>query len=408
MADRGCGNGEVSYWVSDHRRQCLSPIERLRWRGVTGDQFIFAIDFSSLNRTSGRRSFGGCGLHDVHRGDANPYLKAMAILGHAVSNIVPARPGRPIFLGFAAADRKVFSLGSSEDCLRYDVEAGLWRYKEIAPFIRAGHPSSSSYSTVIDAAMEIVAAAGGFHILVILTCGRLFDLGSADAARTLNAIEKSRGCPLSINFVGVGDGPWSGLYNQSIRRVHSNTNFVNFTETSAMPMEPHEKQDRLVSACLRAAPRQLLAFEDKLALSISPLAGGGRLPRPPPPFDWGSRIQLPPVSVLQAEAAGQLITRGPLMNSGPYSPHWTPSSSSLASSSRWKSSHHGYGSAIPSVVDQDLDGSRCLRCSSTAEIVNALFTECGHQTCVPCAMTKAVMFCPVCQSAANNWVEVFR
>ncbi|GBG81003.1 hypothetical protein CBR_g31559 [Chara braunii] len=290
-----------------------SAIGRLSSLGITGDNLIIAFDFAMDNLTGGASSFGGDCLHDVSKGFPNQYMFSAAIVGHAMSNLCGGKAGRPVFLGFGAADRDVFSLGTANEHLRYEMRAGLRRYKQIAPHVRLG--ASSSYVAPIEAAIE-VAEKDGFHLLVIITCGRRNDMRA-----TASALERASKHPLSIVFVGVGDGPWTFFRDFRMclaendraesRMALTNTSFISFRDMSAMP-RVRAKKDVLVSpGCLRELPDQ---YDDmaRRGLITAHRAGCRCAQR------RSHRILLPPIDVFWAEAAGRLVCREPVMEYGPY------------------------------------------------------------------------------------------
>ncbi|GBG80992.1 hypothetical protein CBR_g31548 [Chara braunii] len=293
-----------------NRRKERSIIDQLSAFGITADNLVIALDFAVDNRTAGMSSFGGDCLHAVHKGIPNQYMLSMAIVGHAMSNLSVGRAGRPVFLGFSAADRDVFSLGSGEGCVRYDMHSGLRRYKQIAPYVPLGKPSS--YAAPIEAAIEIVEK-GGFYLLVVFTCGRNEEMWT-----TVTALKKASKYPLSIVFVGVGDGQWRFFQDLRMclglddtpeaRTALSNTSFVNFRDILAMPRVLREKEVRLSSACLHDLPDQYESFVQRGIITAQRCK-----------CRRDSCILLPPDNVLRAEAARRLSCAEPVMAYGPYS-----------------------------------------------------------------------------------------
>ena len=73
-------------------------------------------------------------------------------------------------------------------------------------------------SELIRRAVDVVAATGGYHILVIIADGNITRGSSQEEGSlspfeqdSVDAIVEASSYPLSIVMIGVGDGPWEQM-----------------------------------------------------------------------------------------------------------------------------------------------------------------------------------------------------
>ncbi|GBG80998.1 hypothetical protein CBR_g31554 [Chara braunii] len=430
--------------------------ERLRALELNHGNLIIAFDFAARNLTAGRSSFGGRCLHAVNQGDPNPYMRSAAMIGRVVGDL-SSKSARSVLLGFGASNQPVvFSIESSSTSPRCDLEPELWRYKEIAAQVTLGH---SSFAAPIDAAMKIVQQ-DGFHVLIIVTCGRGSDLG-AEAEESIMALKKASKYPLSIVFAVVGDGPCSGLHNLRMRLgveaskestiALSNITIVDFQEHFSKPHTIGEKQIRFASACLDALPDQYRSFRDRGILNCHQRTHAGT-----------ARVEIPPCR-LQGEdnsnggARSQLLSGGWATGYGPCSTTYYRASSARSSRDcSYGASGSGYSGADSSLGAKqrpNQSGSASLprahAASGGSRLVGAgppfaddrlaspsssaagfslhregicdicftakaaaQFSDCPHRTCVSCAQQmrswskNRKMACPFCRAKVNGWKKL--
>ena len=194
--------------IQDSFEDLPSLLAALRRRGLESSRLIMATDFTKSNRWNGVRTFGGRSLHALSPPPLlNPYEEALSIIGATLrefddENLIAA-------FGFGCArthDRAVFSFNAGERPCR-GFEDVLARYRALAPSVLLSGPTN--FAPVIYKAMRLVQKSGGhYHILLIVGDGQV-DTESAEEA-TLGAIVAASAFPLSIIFVGVGDGNKEG------------------------------------------------------------------------------------------------------------------------------------------------------------------------------------------------------
>ncbi|XP_012848392.1 PREDICTED: E3 ubiquitin-protein ligase RGLG1-like [Erythranthe guttata] len=270
----------------------------LRKYGWDSSNLIVGIDFTKSNEQSGRESFGGRCLHhitDNNNDEANnnllnPYEHAIQIIGSTLSsydedNQIPC-------FGFgdvSTNDQHVFSFyPDSRPCNGF--EEALSRYREIVPNVQLSGPSS--FAPIIETAIGIVDQSGGqYHILLIIADGQVTRSVDTEAGKlspqeqsTVNAIVEASKYPLSIIFVGVGDGPWDKLieFDDNIPiRAFDNIQFVNFTEIMSSNVDLPEKEEKFALAALMEIPIQYKAIRE-LDLLSKHIGSRMRTPLPPP------------------------------------------------------------------------------------------------------------------------------
>ncbi|XP_078167782.1 E3 ubiquitin-protein ligase RGLG2-like isoform X2 [Carex rostrata] len=258
--------------------------------GLESSNLIIGVDFTKSNEWTGKNSFNGLSLH--HIGDsANPYEKAITIIGETMSNfdddnLIPC-------FGFGDAsthDRDVFSFYHDQRPCNGTAEV-LKRYRELIPHIRLAGPTS--FAPIIEMAMTVVESSGGqYHVLLIIADGQITrSVGTADGQLspqerlTTDAIVKASEFPLSIVLVGVGDGPWDMMreFDDNIpARSFDNFQFVNFTEIMSKRISQPKKEAEFALAALMEIPSQYKAIIGLQILGRQTGRCPSRVPLPPP------------------------------------------------------------------------------------------------------------------------------
>ncbi|WOL03666.1 hypothetical protein Cni_G12386 [Canna indica] len=276
--------------ISDDYHTLEQVSEALAKAGLESSNLIVGIDFTKSNEWSGKFSFGGRSLHHIGN-TPNPYEQAISIIGRTLSsfdedNLIPC-------YGFGDAsthDQDVFSFYPNDrPCDGF--QDALARYRELLPHLRLAGPTS--FAPIIEMAMTIVEKSGGqYHVLVIIADGqvtRSVDTQSGHLSsqeqKTIDAIVKASGLPLSIILVGVGDGPWDMMkeFDDNIpTRAFDNFQFVNFTEIMSKNIPQTRKETTFALAALMEIPSQYKATLELGILGRQSGKSPQRVPLPPP------------------------------------------------------------------------------------------------------------------------------
>ncbi|KAL3584235.1 hypothetical protein D5086_015296 [Populus alba] len=282
---------------------CIAEvISALRKAGLESSNLILGIDFTKSNEWTGTRSFHRKSLHAIGS-TLNPYEQAISIIGRTLSpfdedNLIPC-------FGFGDAsthDKYVFSFyPDNRPC--NGLEEALARYREIVPHLKLSGPTS--FAAIIDAAIDIVERSGQYHVLVIIADGQVTRAPdtppgqlSPQEQATVNSIVAASKHPLSIIFVGVGDGPWDAMqqFDDNIpQREFDNFQFVNFTKIMLDNTEASKKETAFALAALMEIPLQYRATQ-RLQHTDHDLVGGPR-----------TRPLLPPREVIDHDNAVKSI-----------------------------------------------------------------------------------------------------
>ncbi|XP_014500419.1 E3 ubiquitin-protein ligase RGLG2 isoform X2 [Vigna radiata var. radiata] len=321
--------------------------EALERAGLESCNLIVGIDFTKSNEWTGKKSFNGRSLH--HIGNLlNPYEQAISIIGKTLAafdedNLIPC-------FGFGDAsthDQDIFSFYPDErSCIGF--EEVLSRYREIVPHLRLAGPTS--FEPIIEMAMTIVEQSGGqYHVLVIITDGQVTkNVGkhgklSPQEQKTVDAIVAASKFPLSIIFVGVGDGPFHTMkeFDDNISaHVFGNFEFVNFTEIMSKNIPPSRKEASFALSALMEIPSQ-----------------------------YKTAIELNLLGCLQASAPQRVALPLPTYTSVPCFTY---------------------------------DNQLCPICLSNAK---DMVFGCGHQTCCECG--PDLESCPMCRSPINTRIKLY-
>ncbi|KAL5760000.1 hypothetical protein ACOSP7_018502 [Xanthoceras sorbifolium] len=378
--------------IDDNYKTLDQVTAALSHAGLESSNLIVGIDFTKSNEWTGARSFNRRSLHYIGYGQ-NPYEQAISIIGKTLSafdedNLIPC-------FGFGDAsthDQDVFSFFPDERFCN-GFEEVLSQYREIVPTLRLAGPTS--FAPVIEMAMTIVEQSGGqYHVLVIIADGqvtRSVDTRhgqlSPQEQKTIDAIVRASGFPLSIIVVGVGDGPWDMMkeFDDNIpARAFDNFQFVNFTEIMSKYTEPSRKETEFALAALMEIPSQY-----KATIELGILGQQHAVNAP-------DRVSLPP----------------PMYNA--------PSSSSSSKPSRSSSfqqsapSYSGYDARAPVHSGYDTPVSTAPPSSSLYDnqICPICLTNpkdmafgCGHQTCCECG--EDLETCPICRSPIQTRIRLY-
>ncbi|KAI3951991.1 hypothetical protein MKW92_029877 [Papaver armeniacum] len=342
--------------------------------GLESTSLIVGIDFTKSNERKGAISFNNKSLH--HIGEVtNPYELAVTVIGETLSalnnednNLIPC-------FGFgdeSTVDEDVFSFYSDQRPCN-GIEEVLDRYRELVPQVRLAGPTS--FAPIIETAIDIVENSGRrFHVLLIIADGQVTrssntGIGqlSLQEQETIDAIVKASAYPLSIVFVGVGDGPWDMMKefdNNIPHRTFDNFQFVNLTEILSQDISLEQMHSEIALAALMEIPSQYLATLELQGLRNT--HERWRSPLPPPINHCQSPLPFP---------TGQ-------------QPHGNFTNSAASSNSR-------------SAEDtrEEVDCPICLENSRD------LAFGCGHRTCHECG--SELSLCPICRTPISIRIKLY-
>lgn len=299
-----CSNNMVSLTASygellQRMRTSLSNVGLLN-----SCHIMLGVGFSSTNLWSGQRTFGRC-MHGVHSNChwATPYEEVIMTLGRTVDtlngdNVIPC-------YGFGdcrTLDKSIFPwYKDGHPCQGFDEVHR--RYRFIAQHVVMG--LRSSFAPIIHHAIREVQNQGfQYHILVLMSDGifsktaegqthpprgqgwrRGRGRGSAGSAgseseefnqaewENVAAIVEASNYPMSIIYVGVGDGttisndePWKYIerYTKGLSvygQKFNNFTFVNYAECMKSAGTKHEQEACLAFNILKDIPRQYMCIQ---------------------------------------------------------------------------------------------------------------------------------------------------
>ncbi|KAG6768522.1 hypothetical protein POTOM_027443 [Populus tomentosa] len=301
--DRNYQRGQHPTYIADNFNSLDQVISALRKAGLESSNLILGIDFTKSNEWTGTRSFHRKSLHAIGS-TLNPYEQAISIIGRTLSpfdedNLIPCFD---LVMVTSTHDKYVFSFyPDNRPC--NGLEEALARYREIVPHLKLSGPTS--FAAIIDAAIDIVERSGQYHVLVIIADGQVTRAPDTPPGRlspqeqaTVNSIVAASKHPLSIIFVGVGDGPWDAMqqFDDNIpQREFDNFQFVNFTKIMLDNTEASKKETAFALAALMEIPLQYRATQ-RLQHTDHDLVGGPR-----------TRPLLPPREVIDHDNAVKSI-----------------------------------------------------------------------------------------------------
>ncbi|GLT25095.1 hypothetical protein SLA2020_002470 [Shorea laevis] len=357
---------QQSTTIADNFNSLAEVISALREAGLESSNLILGVDFTKSNEWTGRYSFNRRSLHAIGS-TPNPYEQAISIIGQTLSpfdedNLIPC-------FGFGDAsthDQHVFSFYPDH---RYchGFEEALARYREIVPFLKLSGPTS--FAPIIKAAIDTVERSNGqYHVLVIVADGQVTRNPDTPPGRfspqeeaTINSIVSASHYPLSIIFVGVGDGPWDAMqqFDDNIpQRAFDNFQFVNFTKIMSENTESSKKEAAFALAALMEIPHQYRATINLHPVNRELVNGSHTRPLPPPRevIDHDNAVKSIPPRMIFEKVEPAVPVAEPV----------------------------------------------CPICSTKPK---DLAFGCGHTTCKDCG--SAISSCPVCQQPITKRLRLF-
>ncbi|XP_008797064.2 E3 ubiquitin-protein ligase RGLG2-like isoform X2 [Phoenix dactylifera] len=319
--------------IDDNYTSLNEVTDALQQAGLESSNLIVGIDFTKSNNWTGKYSYNGRCLHDTGA-TQNPYEQAISIIGQTLSpfdedNLIPC-----------------FGFGDGP----------------------------TSFAPIIEMAMNIVEQSGGqYHILLIIADGQVTGSENSESGRlswqeqkTVEAIVKASGFPLSIILVGVGDGPWDMMkkYDDYIpERSFDNFQFVNFTEIMSKNVPQSIKESDFALAALMEIPSQYTATLNLGILGSRAIISPKRTPCLPP---YGSYAAAFSVSD-------------------------TFRSTSFPQSVLHMSGYNSIRASAPPAASPASCNKICSVCFMNPK---DMAFDCGHQTCYGCGLN--LQACPIC------------
>ncbi|KAK4798213.1 hypothetical protein SAY86_030539 [Trapa natans] len=364
--------------IADNYQSLEEVTAALARSGLESSNLIVGIDFTKSNVWTGARSFHRQSLHHIGKG-LNPYEQAISIIGKTMSafdedNLIPC-------FGFGDAsthDQDVFSFYPDERFCN-GFEEVLRCYRELVPHLRLAGPTS--FAPIIEMAMTIVEQSGGqYHVLLIIADGQVTRSEntkrgqmSPQERKTVEAIVAASKLPLSIIFVGVGDGPWDMMeeFDDNIpARAFDNFQFVNFTNIMSKNVTSSRKETEFALSALMEIPSQ---YKATIELNLLGNAKGGaphRVPLPPPAqsFTVTSNTKL---SGYETSVPSYGVERNPT-------------------------------ASAPPAPQSTYDNQVCPICLTN---VKDMAFGCGHQICCDCG--QSLDSCPICRSPIQTRIKLY-
>lgn len=228
--------------------------QALRQNGVETAELMLAVDFTKSNMWSGDKSFG-MPMHTLGTPQGNPYERAIRAVGQTMVGMGGSGDIHSFGFGDATTtDRSVFAFKSDGSPCR-SFEEVLREYQRIVPLVTLAGPTS--ITPILRAACDIVRQSARYTILVIIGDGALDDV-VADG----EAVVQASKLPLSVVFIGVGDGPWEAMHEFDDglpKRLFDNFQFVCQSEVERKRCE---RPDLYFATCaLQEIPMQYAAVK---------------------------------------------------------------------------------------------------------------------------------------------------
>ncbi|KAL3891897.1 hypothetical protein ACJMK2_004139 [Sinanodonta woodiana] len=205
------------YVIRDNYKTLHDVTKAMADADIHDCELIFGIDYTISNTTQGQTTFRGFSLHDTSGPIFNPYQQVICILGETFETL----DSDGLIPAFCFSDT-LFPLKSEGPCKGFnDV---LDRYNQVT---KEREPSGSAdFVPLIEQAVKIVKEIKRYHILVIITDGKIGNMKT-----TNDAIVEASKWPLSIVVIGVGDGPWDDMMkldDELSEREFDNFQFVDY------------------------------------------------------------------------------------------------------------------------------------------------------------------------------------
>ena len=255
------------------RFESIEQVEKaLREKGLETSDLIIGVDLTKSNTWTGEGCFDDKCLHALIPNKKNPYQEVINVVGRTLNgfdddNIIP-------MFGFGdtrTKSTKVFPMAYGQNgqwCEGFKQVEEV--YTKFAGTInkKGGIRLSggTSFVPIIEKAIEIIEANGGYHILVIISDGSVDDYEANH-----QALVKASNYPLSVIMVGVGNGDTDNfekmekLDDDMRGKTFDNFQFVNFTELweATADMETEERQAEFAVEALMEVPDQYSAIKEK-------------------------------------------------------------------------------------------------------------------------------------------------
>ncbi len=277
--------------IGNHFESWEQLIDALRKYGLESSNLLVAIDFTKSNTWQGERTFRNKCLHHLEQQTPpayspqseigiqiatyqnysyNPYEYVISTVANVLNPFDDDGWIPTIIFGHARNNNESYVKPIYQDQRgSYKLEGVLNDYRLAVQNNPLSGPTS--FSPVIDWAVETVKKEGGYHILLIIGDGCV---NSENVNSTVRSIQKASKYPLSIIFIGVGDGDspneqdnwklmrqfdddipnrdidnWQSVYLSEVMNTYKNT--------------PDKIDIELATMCLMEVPFQFKYFREK-------------------------------------------------------------------------------------------------------------------------------------------------
>ena len=278
--------------IGNHYETWDQLVAALRKNGLEKSDLLVAIDFTKSNTWQGKNTFEGKCLHDIERQyvsntlppyspesvpipiSLNPYEYVISIIANALNPFDDDGWIPTIIFGHGRHNSESYIKPIHTD-LRgsYKLEGVLQDYRYAVENNQYSGPTT--FAPIIDWGINIVKDTGDYHILLIIGDGCV---NKEEVPSTIKAIQRASKYPLSIIFVGVGDGDspdepdkWKLMrkFDDDIpNRDVDNWNSVYLSDSLEMFKNSLNIDIELATMCLMEVPIQFKYFKKKGLITI--------------------------------------------------------------------------------------------------------------------------------------------
>jgi E3 ubiquitin-protein ligase RGLG len=226
--NESCKTSDLNITAIPNRYESMSELTKaLHDAGLEKCNLLVAIDFTKSNLWQGEKTFGGLSLHhvpkdtyelvegemdivehkDTSQAMQNPYQRILGIVQKPLNEFDEDKRIPTCIFGYARPNGAPYVLDiydsegfdKAKGC--HGMEGVLQAYEQAVQ--KHSLSGGTMFSPVLHwAKKKVEESKNEYHILIILGDGNIEDMSETQA----KLAELSRTCPLSVIFVGVGDG----------------------------------------------------------------------------------------------------------------------------------------------------------------------------------------------------------
>lgn len=211
------GKSEVNYLkIGNNYETWDGLISALRKVGLESSNLLLAIDFTKSNNWQGKNTYGDKSLHTIENPPAyspssnnfyqvpnlNPYEYVISCLSTTLNAFDDDGYIPTVIFGHARSKGESYMKAISQDSRgSVRLEGVLYDYREALK--HNGFSGPTTFAPIVDWAANIAKETQEYHILIIIGDGCVSE---NEVDNTIKSIQQASKYPLSIIFVGVGDG----------------------------------------------------------------------------------------------------------------------------------------------------------------------------------------------------------